>query len=94
MDLLQALAALPQLVADYKKAKDELIALGEDRVMTVEEAAEYLRVSSATIRNYIRRGWITSTRIKTGETDSDVFVRLRKSDLDSFLLKGRVEAKR
>ncbi|OIN56316.1 helix-turn-helix domain-containing protein [Arsenicibacter rosenii] len=65
----------------------------EDRPMTYEDAAKYLSVSVSTVKNYVNRGWIAATRIKTGHKDNDVFVRILRSDLDDFLRKGRVEAR-
>lgn len=98
MDFLQALSALPSLVEDYRKVSAELIEAKQllqkaDKPMTYEEAAEYLSVSVSTIKNYVNRGWIAATRIKTGHKDNDVFVRILRSDLDDFLRKGRVEAR-
>ncbi len=46
--------------------------------LTIQEAADYIRVKPTTIRKYMRNGKLVSYR-------QGNIVRLKRSDLDSFL---------
>lgn len=52
-----------------------------DRLMTVEETARYLRLSTGTIRNYVSEGRMPFIRI------SRRAVRFRKASIDNWLSK-------
>ena len=45
--------------------------------LTVKEAADLVKVSPWTIRNYIKRGWLHATK-------QGAVVRIRKSDIENF----------
>lgn len=56
-----------------------------DRWMTVAEAAEYAAVKPCTVRE-----WIAAKLIRHGRTGRDL--RLRRSDVDAFLLRHECES--
>lgn len=49
----------------------------DDEWLTIKEAADLVKVSPWTIRNYIKRGWIEATK-------QGAVVRIRKSSIDNF----------
>jgi excisionase family DNA binding protein len=51
-----------------------------DEILTVEEAAQYLKVDPVTIRNVIRRGELQALRVGR-------VYRIRRVDLDDLLMK-------
>ena len=53
-----------------------------DRVMTVREAAEYLRMSVSTLYHWIQKKKIPVVKLSRSD-------RLLKSDLDAFILANR-----
>ena len=53
------------------------------RWISVEEAANYLAVSSRTIRRYLEKGVVPLHKLPTG------LVRIDRCDLDSLVLYGR-----
>ena len=65
----------------YPKRRDAAPPIG-DRLLTLREAAEVLRLSTRTVRKYILRGEIEG-RIIGGRW------RLRRADLDAFYEKAR-----
>ncbi len=52
----------------------------QDEILTVEEAAQYLKVDPVTIRNIIRRGLLPA--MKVGR-----IYRIRRADLESLIHK-------
>ena len=53
----------------------------EDRLLTVNEVAELMRVSNMTIYRLIKAGEINATRVGRS-------YRLRQGDVDAYLTKG------
>jgi PTS system nitrogen regulatory IIA component len=55
---------------------------GEDRLLTTEEVAEYLRVTPKTVREWIQRGELEAIDVGQG-------YRIFKRDLDAFIERRR-----
>lgn len=51
-----------------------------ERLMSLQDAADYLRVTERTIRNYIRRGKLPALRVNGSR-----LIRIRPADLDALL---------
>jgi excisionase family DNA binding protein len=64
-----------------------MVAMTEDRILTVEEAAERLRLSAWTVRDWLRRGKLKG--IKMGNTRAGY--RIRESEIERFLREGQME---
>jgi len=61
---------------------DILVVMADNEWMTIAEAAKYLKLSVPGIRKYIKLGKLTSYH-------QGRIVRLKKSELDSFMESGR-----
>jgi len=59
-----------------------------ESLMTYDEAAKYLRISKRTLQRIVARNLITHIPFPSG------IVRFRKSDLDDWLEKHTVKAKK
>ena len=55
---------------------------GVSDILTVQEAATYLRISPWTLRHWVSRGKVTHLKYLDGA------VRFRKRDLDHFILRN------
>jgi excisionase family DNA binding protein len=55
---------------------------GSSDILTVNEAAVYLRISPWTLRHWVSRGRVTHLKYLDGA------VRFRKGDLDNFILRN------
>jgi excisionase family DNA binding protein len=64
-----------------RKVKDPVAPIG-DHLLTLREAADVLRLSTRTVREYVQRGEIEG-RIIGGRW------RFRRADLDAFFAKAR-----
>jgi excisionase family DNA binding protein len=63
-------------MANCKRKNDAVLAIG-DRLLTLREAAEVLRLSTRTVREYVKRGEIRGKIIGNRW-------RFRRADLDAF----------
>lgn len=50
----------------------------EERMLTVNEVAEWINVSRRTVERYIKKGWITAVKY-------DHLVRIKRTDVERFL---------
>ena len=74
--MARTLATEGETTVSVKKKQNETAAIG-DRFLTLLEAAEVLRLSTRTVREYVKRGEITGKIIGKRW-------RFRRADLDAF----------
>lgn len=63
----------------------------DDELMTIPEAANYLRVTRQCIYAYIKAGKLKALEVKGARTNTS-FKRIRKSDMDSLFITPEEES--